>query len=49
MEFFKEFFAFLHARKKLVLIPVLLVVLIIGGIFGMAKGTAISPFIYALF
>ncbi len=49
MEFIKEFFEFLKERKKLVLIPVLLVVLLIGGIVGAAQGTAISPFIYALF
>ena len=49
MEFLKEFLVFIKERKKLILIPVFVVVLLIGGIVGMAQGTAVSPFIYALF
>jgi hypothetical protein len=39
----------MRARKKYWLVPVMLVMLIVGGLLVLAKGSAIAPFIYTLF
>lgn len=49
MEFLKELLAFLHARKKLWLAPIIFVMLIIGGLLILAQGSVVAPFIYTLF
>ena len=48
-EFLREFLAFLRERKKLWLLPLLILLLAIGGLLLMVKGTALAPFIYTLF
>lgn len=48
-EFFREFFQFLMARKKFWLFPMIIVVLLLGGLLLLAKGSAVAPFIYTLF
>jgi hypothetical protein len=45
----RELWAFMRARKKYWLLPVLLVMLVFGGLIVLAKGSAIAPFIYTLF
>jgi hypothetical protein len=45
----KELWAFMRARKKYWLLPVMLVMLIVGALIVLAKGSAIAPFIYTLF
>ncbi|MCL5746562.1 MAG: DUF5989 family protein [Acidobacteria bacterium] len=49
MSLLVEFWAFLRARKKLWLLPFLIVMLLFGGLFVLAQGSAVAPFIYALF
>jgi len=49
MDFIKEFFNFLKARKKLWLTPLIIILVIIGGLLIMAQGSVIAPFIYTLF
>ncbi len=49
MSFLKELFAFLRSRKKLWLTPIILVMLIIGGLLVLAQGSVMAPFIYTLF
>ena len=49
MSFFKEIFKFMLARKKFWLIPILLFLLIFGGLFVITQGTAVAPFIYTIF
>lgn len=49
MEFIKELLQFLRARKKLWLLPLILVMVGIGGLLVLAQGSAIAPFIYTLF
>jgi hypothetical protein len=49
MSLIKELWAFMRARKKYWLVPVLLMMLIVGGLLVLAKGSAIAPFIYTLF
>ena len=49
MSFIPEFWAYLRARRKFWLVPVLLVLLLFGGLMILAKGSAIAPFIYTIF
>jgi hypothetical protein len=49
MEFSKELLQFLRMRKKLWLTPIIIVMLILGGLLILAKGSVVAPFIYTLF
>jgi len=49
MEILKELWAFLRFRKKLWLAPIILVILMLGGILIGAQGSVLAPFIYTLF
>ncbi|MDC0603827.1 DUF5989 family protein [Amylibacter sp.] len=49
MEFLKELWAFLRIRKKLWLAPIIIVMMIIGGLLVLAQGSVVAPFIYTLF
>jgi hypothetical protein len=49
MRFLIELWRFLRARKKLWLLPLIIVMLIVGGLLVLAQGSAIAPFIYTLF
>jgi hypothetical protein len=49
MAFLAELWAFMRVRKKLWLAPVLIVLLLFGGLLVLAQGSAIAPFIYTLF
>jgi hypothetical protein len=45
----KEFWDFLRVRKKWGLAPIVLFLLLLGGLLVFAKGSALAPFIYSLF
>ena len=49
MSLLVELWRFLRSRKKLWLFPFVLVMLILGGLLIVAKGSVIAPFIYTLF
>ncbi len=49
MNFLKEFFLFLQVKKKLWLAPIVLVMVLIGGLLILAQGSVVAPFIYTLF
>jgi hypothetical protein len=49
MEFLKELWTFLRLRKKLWLSPIIVVMLILGGLLILAQGSVIAPFIYTIF
>ena len=49
MNFISELWAFLRVRKKLWLMPIIIVMVIIGGLLVLAQGSVIAPFIYTLF
>jgi hypothetical protein len=49
MSFMKELWAFLRARKKYWLWPVVIVMALLGVLIVLAKGSAVAPFIYTLF
>jgi hypothetical protein len=39
----------MRARKKFWLAPIVLVMLLLGGLIVLSQGTAVAPFIYTLF
>jgi hypothetical protein len=49
IDFLEEFWRFLRVRKKFWLLPVLLMMVVFGGLLVLAKGSAVAPFIYTLF
>ena len=49
IEFIKELWAFMKARKKFWLLPIVIVLLLLGGLLVMVQGSAVAPFIYTLF
>ena len=48
MDFLKEFWEFLKVRKKYWLLPILLVLVLFGGLIVLSQGTAVAPFIYTI-
>lgn len=49
LSFLAEFWSFLKVRKKFWLLPIILVLVVLGGLLILAKGSAIAPFIYTIF
>jgi hypothetical protein len=49
MSLIAELWRFMRVRKKYWLAPIVLVMLLLGGLLVLAKGSAIAPFIYTLF
>ena len=49
LEFLKELWEFLRFRKKLWLAPVIVVMILLGGLLLLAQGSVLAPFIYVLF
>ncbi len=49
MSIIKEFWDFLKVRKKWWLVPIVLVLLLLGALLLLTEGSALAPFIYAIF
>jgi hypothetical protein len=49
MNIIKELLLFLKVRKKFWLAPIILILLILGGLLFLAQGSVVAPFIYTLF
>ena len=49
MHFLKELWSFLCVRKKLWLAPIILILLIFGGLLILVQGSVVAPFIYTIF
>ena len=49
MSFFSEFWEFLKVRKKYWLLPIIIVLVIFGGLIVLTQGSVVAPFIYAIF
>ncbi|MBV6414978.1 MAG: hypothetical protein OMOMHJEC_02815 [Xanthomonadales bacterium] len=49
LEILRELWSFLRIRKKYWLMPIVLVLVVIGGILVAVKGSVIAPFLYTLF
>jgi len=49
MDFIIELWAFMRVRKKFWLLPILTMVVLLGGLLVLSQGSAVAPFIYTLF
>ncbi len=49
MKFIIELLRFIHNRKKYWIVPILLILLIVGGLIVITQGTSIAPFVYTIF
>jgi|TARA_B100001971_G_scaffold145510_1_gene134600 hypothetical protein len=49
MSFLSEFWEFLRERKKFWLLPIIFVLLLMGGLIVLTQGSAVAPFVYTLF
>jgi hypothetical protein len=45
----RELWAFMRARKKWWLLPIMLVLLTVGALLVFAQGSVLAPFIYTIF
>jgi hypothetical protein len=49
VDFAVQMWRFLGARRKLWLLPIVVVSVVIGGLLVLAQGSVLAPFIYTLF
>ena len=49
MSFLAELWQFLRVRKKYWLVPIVLVLVVFGGLIVLVQGSVFAPFIYTLF
>jgi hypothetical protein len=49
MSFLEEFWEFLKVRKKYWLFPIIIVLVLFGGLLVISQGSAVAPFIYTIF
>jgi len=49
MSFFIELWSFIRIRKKFWLLPILLVMVVFGGVIVLSQGSAVAPLVYTLF
>mgnify|MGYP001483846719 FL=1 len=49
MGFMGELWQFLKLRKKFWMLPIIIVMVLLGGLLVLAQGSVIAPFIYTLF
>jgi Family of unknown function (DUF5989) len=48
-EFVLELWAFMRERKKFWLLPIVIILVLFGGLIVLTQGSAVAPFIYTLF
>lgn len=48
-EFLSELWSFMKERKKYWLLPIILILVLVGGLLVLSSGSVIAPFIYTLF
>jgi hypothetical protein len=49
MDLIVELWMFVRVRKKYWLLPIILTLMVFGGLLILAQGSAVAPFIYTLF
>ena len=49
MDILKDLWGFMQVRKKYWLLPIILIMLLLGGLIVFSSGSALAPFIYTLF
>jgi Family of unknown function (DUF5989) len=49
MSFLRELWAYMRTRRKFVLLPVFIIIVLLGALVVLSKGSVIAPFIYTIF
>ena len=49
LDLMKDLWGFMRERKKFWLAPIIIVMMMLGGLIVLTQGSAIAPFIYTLF
>ena len=49
MSFLAELWDFMKVRKKFWLLPILIMMVLLGGLIVLTQGSAVAPFIYTIF
>jgi hypothetical protein len=49
MSFIAELWMFMRERKKFWLLPIIIMMVIFGGLVVLSQGSAVAPFIYTIF
>jgi Family of unknown function (DUF5989) len=49
MDFAAELWRFMRIRKKFWMLPILIMMVVFGGLLVLAQGSVIAPFIYTFF
>jgi hypothetical protein len=49
MAFISELWLFLRTRKKYWLLPIIIMMVVFGGLVVLSQGSAVAPFIYTIF
>ena len=49
ISFVGELWQFLRVRKKFWLLPILIMLVLLGGLIVLTQGSAVAPFIYTIF
>ena len=49
MLFMRELWMFLRVRKKFWLLPIIVMMVVFGGLVVLTQGSAVAPFIYTIF
>lgn len=49
LDIISDLWAFMRERKKFWLAPIIVVMMLLGGLIVLSQGSAVAPFIYTLF
>ena len=49
LDLLKDLWQFMKVRKKFWLAPIIILLLLLGGLIVLTQGSAVAPFIYTLF
>jgi len=49
LDLIKDLWGFMKERKKFWLAPIIIVLLLLGGLIVLAQGSVLAPFIYTIF
>lgn len=49
LELLNDLWLFMRERKKLWLAPIIIILVLLGGLIVLGQGSALAPFIYTLF
>jgi hypothetical protein len=49
MDILRELWTFMRVRKKFWLLPIVVMMVLVGGLVVLTQGSAVAPFIYTIF